>query len=91
MATVGMLQAVGESLVSIFGQHEHRVLLDPEEHIDILDKFGGAGDLRKNTAEAFGNWKKTSKELAAAEAKLKKYNNWRFRTLRISKSLPMPV
>ena len=68
---MAMLQAVGESLVSIFGQHEHRVLLDPEEHIDILDKFGAAGDLRASTAEAFGTWKKTAKELAAAEAKLK--------------------
>ena len=70
MATIAMLQAVGESLVSIFGQHEHRVLLDPEEHIDILDKFGAAGDLRARTAEAFGTWKKTTKKLAAAEAQL---------------------
>ncbi len=70
MVTLAMLQAVGESLVSIFGQHEHRVLLDPEEHIDILDKFGVAGDLRASTAEAFGTWKKTAKEFAAAEAKL---------------------
>ena len=29
-----------------------------------------AGDLRASTAEAFGTWKKTSKELSAAEAKL---------------------
>lgn len=71
VATAGMLQAVGESLVNIFGQHEHRVLLDPEEHIEILDRFGGAGALRNDTAEAFVTWKKTAKELAAAEVKLK--------------------
>ena len=70
MATIAMLQAVGESLVSIFGQHEHRALLDPEEHIEILDRFGGLSELRERTAGAFGTWKKTAKELAAAEAKL---------------------
>ncbi len=70
MATLAMLQALGESLVSIFGQHEHRVLLDPDEHIDILDRFGEAGDLRAGTAEAFGIWKKTVKDLAAADTKL---------------------
>ena len=41
LATLAMLQTVGRSLVSIFGQHEHYVLLDSDEHIEILDRFGG--------------------------------------------------
>ena len=42
LATLAMIQTVGRSLVSIFGQHEHQVLLDPEEHVGILDRFGEA-------------------------------------------------
>lgn len=36
-----MLREVGECLVNIHGQHEHQSLLKVEEHIHLLDLFGG--------------------------------------------------
>jgi DNA repair protein RecN (Recombination protein N) len=35
------LAAVSELLINICGQHEHQVILNTENHIDILDEFGG--------------------------------------------------
>ena len=70
LATVSMLQTIGRSLVSIFGQHEHYALLDSEEHVEILDRFGGLGTYRKNTADAFGAWTRARRDLARAEEQL---------------------
>jgi DNA repair protein RecN (Recombination protein N) len=41
MATLTNLSAVSERLINICGQHEHQVILNAENHIDILDEFGG--------------------------------------------------
>lgn len=45
MATLANLAAISESLINICGQHEHQVILNAENHIDILDEFGGGLDL----------------------------------------------
>ncbi len=41
MATLANLSAISESLINICGQHEHQVILNAENHVDILDEFGG--------------------------------------------------
>ncbi|MDQ7784508.1 MAG: DNA repair protein RecN [Desulfomonilaceae bacterium] len=66
LATLAMLQTVGRSLVSIFGQHEHYVLLDSDEHIEILDRFGGLEGLRRNTSDAYHAWSQTRRNLSRA-------------------------
>ncbi len=70
LATVAMLQSVGRSLISIFGQHEHRVLLDPEEHIDILDTFGTLATLSQDVSDAFSAWTRATRELGEAAKRL---------------------
>jgi DNA repair protein RecN (Recombination protein N) len=39
-ATLGMLRRWGGRLVELHGQHEHQSLLSPENHLEILDRFG---------------------------------------------------
>jgi len=56
LATLGMLSSLGESLVNICGQREHQVLLNAENHIDILDKFGGLMPLRAEFAGLYSDW-----------------------------------
>jgi len=70
MATLPMLQALGEWLVSIFGQHEHHALLDSGEHVEILDRFGGLSQQRNRVSEAFAAWSKVRKDLSRAEETL---------------------
>ncbi|MFH0825756.1 MAG: DNA repair protein RecN [Pseudomonadota bacterium] len=75
LVTVAALQDLGKSLVSIFGQHEHQVLLDPSAHVEILDRFGGLGDLRKKVAKGFAAWTRAAgdlKEACAAVEELEK-------------------
>jgi len=70
MATLAMLQSVGQWLVSIFGQHEHQALLDSEEHVEILDRYGNLMGARQETADAFAAWARTRRELVKAGERL---------------------
>jgi len=45
-ATLANLATVSELLINICGQHEHQVILDAENHIDILDEYGGCMPVR---------------------------------------------
>ncbi|NTW17176.1 MAG: DNA repair protein RecN [Syntrophaceae bacterium] len=56
LATIGMLSAITENLVNICGQHEHQVILNAENHSDIVDEFGGLQLLRAEYAEMFDRY-----------------------------------
>ena len=56
LATLGMLSAISESLINICGQHEHQVILNADNHIDILDEFGDLLPLRREYAEMYGEY-----------------------------------
>ena len=51
--TLTLLQAIGDLLVDLHGQHEHQSLLRTETHIDLLDDFGGLEGLRAEYAESY--------------------------------------
>ena len=53
LATAAALRDLSTRLVDLHGQHEHQALLDPETHLDLLDRFAGAGKDRAATAAAF--------------------------------------
>ncbi len=41
LANLHALASISEGLINICGQHEHQLILDAGNHIDILDEFGG--------------------------------------------------
>jgi DNA repair protein RecN (Recombination protein N) len=53
LASLASLAAIGESLINICGQHEHQMILDPENHTDILDEFGDLMSLRSAYRESY--------------------------------------
>ncbi len=53
LATLGMLSAISENLINICGQHDHQIILNAENHIDIIDEFGGLLQLRSEYAEMY--------------------------------------
>jgi DNA repair protein RecN (Recombination protein N) len=57
MATLQMLSRVGAILISISGQHEHQLLLKQDNHLYLLDDFGGLSDERLNMNEVFNGYK----------------------------------
>jgi len=56
MATLANLAAVSELLINICGQHEHQVILNAENHIDILDEFGGCLPVRSEYVEIYNQY-----------------------------------
>jgi DNA repair protein RecN (Recombination protein N) len=70
LATQALLRAVGGALVSIFGQHEHQTLLNPQEHVEILDRTGNLETLRKRTSDAYYTWTHAVAKLAETKEKL---------------------
>ncbi|MGP8154855.1 MAG: DNA repair protein RecN [Smithella sp.] len=56
MATLVNLTTVSELLINICGQHEHQVILNAENHIDILDEFGGCLPARAEYAEIYNQY-----------------------------------
>ena len=63
LATVGLLAELCRGLVSISGQHEHQLFLEPEAHLDTVDRFGGLENQRKEYGETFGELKRLQHEL----------------------------
>ncbi|MDH3976865.1 MAG: DNA repair protein RecN, partial [Deltaproteobacteria bacterium] len=63
MATLAMLTDVCEGLINISGQHEHQVLLQPENHLDLLDSFGKAESLKARYEEAYKRYGRSLSEL----------------------------
>jgi DNA repair protein RecN (Recombination protein N) len=53
MASLQMLSSINEHLASISGQHAHQGLLKSEQHLLVLDQFGGLNDLRARVSECY--------------------------------------
>jgi DNA repair protein RecN (Recombination protein N) len=53
IVTLQMLSLLGSALISISGQYEHQLLLKPDNHLYLLDDFGGLSEERTELAEVF--------------------------------------
>ncbi|HEX6126924.1 MAG TPA: DNA repair protein RecN [Pyrinomonadaceae bacterium] len=63
LVTQSFLKRIGSFLVDIHGQGEQASMFDPRTHLEMLDAFAGVGDERAKTADAFGQWSATRKEI----------------------------
>jgi len=53
LATAAALKDLSNRLVELHGQHEHQQLLDPTQHLALLDAWAGLDDARGEVAAAF--------------------------------------
>ena len=58
-----LLSTLGQHLVDIHGQNQHLSLLRVREHMDILDKYGGLWQLRREVAEGAHQLTEARREL----------------------------
>lgn len=72
LSTLLTLSEIGRRLVDVYGQSEHQSLVRGEEHIEILDTFGGLFALRADMAEAHSKWAQIKRELDELTASIKK-------------------
>ena len=63
LATLGLLSQLCRGLVSISGQREHQLFLEPEAHLEIIDGFGGLEAERHAYGQTFGELKRLQSEL----------------------------
>ena len=71
MATLQTLSRIGLMLISISGQHEHQLLLRPENHLYLLDDFGGLTDEREDLEASFGTYQSLKEKFNELERKIK--------------------
>jgi DNA repair protein RecN (Recombination protein N) len=57
------LQALGDLLVDIHGQHAHQSLLKREQQRELLDDYAGHHELRQRLAESFQLWRESQQQL----------------------------
>ncbi len=62
-STVSMLKEIGITLVNIHGQHDNRILLSPEKHMQIIDNFGGEFNLLDDYQSSFRELQLTARKL----------------------------
>ena len=63
--TVGQLRALGARLLNIHGQHDGQQLLDEEQHLFYLDRFGRVDAELTAYRERFDAWRATKREMDA--------------------------
>ncbi len=66
MATLSQLESLTRDLIDIHGQHDHQSLLNPNNHITVLDAFGG-NDIKRLILE----YRNVLKEYNAISEKIK--------------------
>ena len=54
LATAAALKDLSNRLVELHGQHEHQQLLDPSQHLSLLDLWAGLDEAAGRVASAFG-------------------------------------
>ena len=62
------LRQVGQHLAEIHGQFSSYQLLDPKNHLSILDRYGHLTEKLKETSELYKNWQDAHKAYQAQEA-----------------------
>jgi DNA repair protein RecN (Recombination protein N) len=63
LATLQMAALIAEELLNIYGQHQHQALKKVENHLEILDEFGGLLPLKTEFQEAYKEQRGLTKRL----------------------------
>ncbi len=71
LSVLSILTEIAEALLTIAGQHEHQELLRPQNHLEILDGFGGLIKQRSRYRESFLTMQSLKKELEVLKAAAK--------------------
>ncbi len=70
IATLNMLAQLGPRLISISGQHANQALLSPENHLYLLDDFGGLTTQREILAQGVRQFARLNNEIRALKEEI---------------------
>ena len=63
LSTTAVLGDLSRQLINIYGQHESQTLLKPDNHLRLLDEFGGICPLRDQFAVIYDEYRVTQAEI----------------------------
>ncbi len=93
-ATLTNLSAISELLINICGQHEHQVILNAENHIDILDEFGNCLIQRTDYEAIYNRYQHVKSEIdrlrGLSRSREEKTDLYKFQLKEIEDILPQP-
>jgi DNA repair protein RecN (Recombination protein N) len=64
-ATLTQLQALGEHLIEIHGQHEHQALLEKSSQLALLDAYGEHAQLLRKVSAIAARWRELDGQMRA--------------------------
>ncbi len=73
VATVGLLERLGELLVELHGQHEHQRLMEPARQLLLLDRFGECEPRREGLAGLVRRWEDARVELRRLREEIREH------------------
>ncbi len=71
MTTLQTLSAIGMMIISISGQHENQLLLKQDNHLFLLDDFGGLIGERMGLTESFNRYEALKESVIRIENEIK--------------------
>jgi DNA repair protein RecN (Recombination protein N) len=63
LATAGALRDLAAGFVDLHGQHDHERLLDPLQHVGLVDAFAGHAEAAAGVAAAHDAWRQAERAL----------------------------
>ncbi|MGH7898283.1 MAG: DNA repair protein RecN, partial [Candidatus Binatia bacterium] len=84
LATLAVLESIGDGLIRVYGQHEHHTLRQAETHLDLLDSFAAHPPLLATMREQYTVFRElaerlrklvTGKETARARAEMLRFQS----------------
>jgi DNA repair protein RecN (Recombination protein N) len=63
LATAAALKDLSNRLVELHGQHEHQQLLDPGQHLLVLDEFAGLAPDRERVSGSFAQFQRVRQQM----------------------------
>lgn len=78
-ATAQVLRTLAGRLIDLHGQHDHQSLLRTETHIELLDNFGGLGNLvatYRQHHQEMAELHRRRRDLVARERELQQQKEW---------------
>lgn len=68
IATIPVLEQASEGIIDIFSQHEHQSLLRAENHVRVLDEYGGHGGLAEAQRALYSRFREVTREIEKLNA-----------------------
>ena len=67
MATLALLADIAPRMINIYGQHDSQTLLKQENHLLLLDAYGGIADMRQRFSNLYGRLAAVRNKLAGLD------------------------